>query len=850
MKHFLIIILLFNCLFSLKGKNQFSPNSQLTDRIEIINDSISRGVGKNLLPELLNLRDSLESSPIFDGYNYVHVVWCINEIYFTQQDLKNVRNSIDVAFDLFEKKGQKDNPCVRTLYMNRGALWHYLENNIEAKKDLLYAKELYERTNDISDEYAECLMNISTMLSSDEGVLDLVNSKLYLEEALDILDTYYNERNISKDIVYYHYLNDLATLYFKLGDISTARHFYEEIITNTQDSDESYDKLREISISNLSYILFQEGKYNDASNIAINAIKDVKDFRIKDWLYQTIILSLNQVNDANVDDWLAQYNKYARTHVSEIFSTFTEREREAYWTNQSQGLLYANNMVANKVNSPSSLIMAYDNLLYTKTLLLKSNSLLPKIINKSGSPGLINCYSEISSLKDKLNDKNMSQDSIIHYQTIINNLEKHLICSIPNFGEKLNDEIPTYNAVRTVLGKNDVAIEFTIIPDIGKKPYKYYYGALIARSEYSTPRLVKICEMDSLDDMMDCNYSKLWADHIYSLKNDSIYCLLWKPIEMYLHKGDNIYYSPSGEINKLNLTALSNGKKRLMELYNIRKVTTTGNIPSIKLNEKTDYHSALLYGGIDYSTSPEEMANESGLIKNSFADFLATRSINERGNWMNLVATAYEVSQIESVLKNFNVNTLLVSGKAANEESFKSLSGRAPEILHIATHGFFLPEPKKRKSPFFNNIVSFTQKNESLFYSGLLFAGANNTWNGVNIQPEVEDGILTANEVSRVDLSKCKLVVLSACNTGLGTVDMVDGVFGLQRGFKQAGVGSIIMSLWKVDDQATAELMIAFYQFLNKGHNTHEALELAKKKLIKDKRFSDPYYWAAFVVLD
>lgn len=151
---------------------------------------------------------------------------------------------------------------------------------------------------------------------------------------------------------------------------------------------------------------------------------------------------------------------------------------------------------------------------------------------------------------------------------------------------------------------------------------------------------------------------------------------------------------------------------------------------------------------------------------------------------------------------------------------------------------------------FFSNLISYTQKGESMFYSGLLFAGANNVWNGVNVRPDVDDGVLTADEVSRVDLSNCKLVVLSACNTGLGTVDMVDGVFGLQRGFKQAGVGSIVMSLWKVDDQATAELMIAFYQALNAGRTPHEALDQAKRKLIKNKRFSDPYYWASFILLD
>ena len=132
--------------------------------------------------------------------------------------------------------------------------------------------------------------------------------------------------------------------------------------------------------------------------------------------------------------------------------------------------------------------------------------------------------------------------------------------------------------------------------------------------------------------------------------------------------------------------------------------------------------------------------------------------------------------------------------------------------------------------------------------SGLALSGANNAWKGNFDLQNVEDGILTAYEISQLDLSNTKLVVLSACETARGRIFPVDGVFGLQRAFKQAGAGSILMSLWKVDDNATATFMEYFYKFLFETNDRHEALKMAQDEV--RKQYPDPYYWAAWVMLD
>ena len=128
-----------------------------------------------------------------------------------------------------------------------------------------------------------------------------------------------------------------------------------------------------------------------------------------------------------------------------------------------------------------------------------------------------------------------------------------------------------------------------------------------------------------------------------------------------------------------------------------------------------------------------------------------------------------------------------------------------------------------------------------------MMSGGNKAWVGETLPEDIEDGILSAAEISNLDFNSCDIVVLSACETGLGEITD-EGVFGLQRSFKIAGVNTIIMSLWEVDDQATSYMMQNFYKNLVKGKNKREAFSIAQAAV--KKKYSDPRYWAAFIMLD
>ena len=189
-------------------------------------------------------------------------------------------------------------------------------------------------------------------------------------------------------------------------------------------------------------------------------------------------------------------------------------------------------------------------------------------------------------------------------------------------------------------------------------------------------------------------------------------------------------------------------------------------------------------------------------------------------------------------------------GERGTEETFKELNKEHLSLIHIATHGFSFSKEEiaKEKHPLLFIDDQRDDLENPLNYSGLLLAGANYVLKGNRIPNDLEDGILTAREIAQVDLSEVDMVVLSACQTGLGEI-REDGVFGIQRGFKKAGAQALLMSLWKIDDRATNMMMTHFYEYLMEGKTRHQAFILSQECL-RNEGYSSPFYWASFVLLD
>ena len=172
------------------------------------------------------------------------------------------------------------------------------------------------------------------------------------------------------------------------------------------------------------------------------------------------------------------------------------------------------------------------------------------------------------------------------------------------------------------------------------------------------------------------------------------------------------------------------------------------------------------------------------------------------------------------------------------------MSGKAPEMLHVATHGFYYTPDEAQEIDYLRGYK------DAMSLSGLVMSGGNAAWRGRELPDGVLSGILTASNIARLDLSNTELVVLSACESGKGKAT-AEGLYGLQRAFKKAGVKTIVMSLWNVSDRVGTEFMNMFYENLfDEDNHQDKRRAFDKAKMTIRRKYPDPYYWACFVMMD
>lgn len=402
----------------------------------------------------------------------------------------------------------------------------------------------------------------------------------------------------------------------------------------------------------------------------------------------------------------------------------------------------------------------------------------------------------------------------------------------------------TWKSVASMLNDKEVAIEISLIPD----------EVLILRRGSEKPTSIPVDSLLMEEISTTDVHDPLSINRLYD--NGGLLSKLWATIEPHLNDVSTIYLSTNNLFNHFNFLAIPlNNDSLVSDKYLIRNVLSTADIKYVKDNKKEVlFKNAVLYGGIDYDINEKQMYEESQKYcnKNEGSQWSLTRGLPDdvRGKFNYLNASLPEVESIEKILQQGKTKTKVFSGASANEESFKELSNKNINLLHISTHGFMMaPLFNSDKANEIKKIVG-NRYQTILSQSGLLLSGANHTWQGHEIQKGVEDGILTSKEISDLDLSSVKLAVLSACDTGLGeNTNLTGASFGVQHAFKSAGVEKLLVCLWQVDDEATSTFMQLFYSNLSTSHNYYEALKYAKKSLIK-KGFKDPYYWAPFVLIE
>lgn len=478
-----------------------------------------------------------------------------------------------------------------------------------------------------------------------------------------------------------------------------------------------------------------------------------------------------------------------RQMVHKNFLFLPERQRTWLW--ERDGSRYNSIMkhcLHIRQGESSSSALVYDAALLQKGLLLEASVNLARIIDEKGTPQLKEKMRRLRLLMMSTPDEQNTKEAQA--------LEVELLKEAGQLGDFVRYADTTWEDVRDALSDNDVAIEFVCVDDNGEQ----VYTAEVLRKGMQYPY------------------------HLEIIRGEAEF--EWTAILPLLRPGDNVYFSPAGKLHKegVEYMTLPEGQ-RMDEKYNMCRVSSTREL--LRKGESDAYeHSIALYGGLNYSASRDDM---------EMASMLSSKRGEQEGQqsgrslWSYLPGTEKEITGISTLMQDSDYKCVTVSGDYGVEESFKDISGKRFGIIHVATHGFY-----------------FQSDNNVLSHSGLIFSGANNSWlewsgNDASVV-NANDGVLTSAEIADMDLLGTDLVVLSACNTGQGTVSG-EGVFGLQRAFKKAGARSLLVSLTEVDDEVTNRFMVSFYRHLTGGCSKREALRKAQDEI----RDSD---WKSFILID
>ena len=482
--------------------------------------------------------------------------------------------------------------------------------------------------------------------------------------------------------------------------------------------------------------------------------------------------------------------------------------------------------------------------LQSKGLLLALNTEADSLMAHHPDSNIRNLYQRSKQREKALADvTDMNSMEAVTLQYNLMQAKNNLQTAIQEYIDKNGFEgvnQANWKDVRGALKDGQIAIEI-VNGKIGEDSIPVYY-ALLLRRDAEAPVAIRLFSEEEVSSLTSTRGKEnIHNIYSYDAKGQKLTQTIWGAILPHIKQGEVVFFSPSGILHQIAMENLPYDETSTIgDKYNLVRLSSTREIIGGK---RADSHqNAALFGDIRYNATPTDLAVEHQKYESQHnSTDLAMANIQRmtlRDMAYDLPGTKIEVDSIEFMLKQKHVRVNTYRGRSATEESFKALSGQGKNILHLATHGFYWPEKEAQQQKFFtqnSTIESDVQQAlpiDPLNRCGLLFAGANTALGGHSnrLDKGVQDGILTAKEISALDLRGADIVVLSACETGLGDVSG-EGVFGLQRAFKIAGAQTMLMALWKVDDDATRMLTTAFYRHYSQGMSKRQAFRMAQQEV-------------------
>jgi len=640
-------------------------------------------------------------------------------------------------------------------------------------------------------------------------------------------------------------LNNLATAYRQNGQYTLAFTHLDEVYKILEEKNQLSNDLAASVMNNMAVTYTMEGEHGKATNYFEKVLK------IKEALYGEMSpVLLDVVGNLAVSYWLVKrYDdafplfkrslKLSIKEVNYIFPSLTPTEQVQFYKQQKQNFERFNTIsIESAYSHPALLVNMFDNQLLLKSLTFFTSKKRNSILDKSDNAYLKNLSNTLAEQRTllsqyyqiPLSQLNEMQVSLPSLETEIDSLEKIIRQSIHSAGQQQNIE---WSDIQKSLTKDEVLIEmirfrkYDALTNTSDNASKHtsigftdsvYYAALITTIETKDfPKLVVLKNGNQLEKRYLAYYrNSIWFD-----MGDTIsYSQFVKPFESELIGKGKIYFSADGVYHSINLNAIQDHERKfILEKFDLHPIMNARQLVERKEHAPIDFSKIVLFGNPAFEPLRKNDLNERSIPAKSF---------------IPLPGTLEEVNSIAKLMKVPITSKGIFIGQEASEANLRKVN--SPSVLHIATHGFF--------SDRFVYLNENTKK-DFLFHSGIILAPSSRKVNTNNSFDT--DGIITAFDVMNLQLNNTDLVVVSACDTGLGRIEISEGVRGLQQSFLQAGASDIIVSLWKVEDVMTKNLMVKFYSYLSLHRTSREAFRLAQVDMLHEVQ--NPRQWAGFVIV-
>ena len=803
--------------------NDDYTQTYLTTLLEYIRTSVH--LGDRISYEKASSKCKIVARQLFGDNSYPYA--------YTLYQLSRANNAFDDFVDCISNAKEAATICSHFLpskefemllmqcYQLLGNAYGYVNNYQIAKSYLQQANDILESNKIIGDEILFDIAYYQGKCGEFDNAIATYNKLIYLIEKYYLQNNNSNKKHAQELLISSHL--DIAEIFYNQKEIDSTIVYASNGLSLAKQYDFPSKQLE--ALQTLSICYFEQSLFDKAIElqefILSSDSNNMTNIYNLMWSYYAIKNADGFYNCAT------NYYSFEKDLILSAFSRIYEYNRLEYLENGDfERFSYPIRFAHYYNNDDSICCLAYNCELFRKGVLLTSSIEFSRMVSECDEETQSN-YQYLLQIRERLNhpiDDQYRGELIEEEQR----LEGLLLKKMPRWADNIKLLQYSWKDVKDALKSNEIAIEFA--EDVTGDENKMI--ALLIRNEWESPRCVVLDEFDCNDDIIKNLDFSAFSD---SLLSNSI----WGEIitEAHISDHETVYFAADGVFRFFPIEYLSdpiNREQSIFDRFNMVRLSSTREICS--RNQGESFQSISLYGNLLYDIAIEQKIANSHIhtpsqycaIDNEQSAFFDG---SVRAGYKYLPWTKTEIDSIEQYAIAYLPQILIVKYEQdkGTEESFKALSKKSTTIIHLATHAFYYNE--------------LSNKN-SYQSEGLLLSGCNTICDD---SLNVEDGVLCSSEIELLDLRNTSLVVLSACNTGLGNT-MVDGIGGLQRAFKKAGVGTIVMSLWEVSDIATSYFMQQFYKSLFITRSKREAFIHAQQQT-KDK-FEDPYYWASFIMLD